>query len=128
MEGQRLVYQFKDMPKNIVIIDDDKADMSSPDDLEKSEAAASYERVRPPSDMLVQAIDRPPLRKPNILRGSNKSNVVQTSAAAGSKAAPGGGPVVTAATSRIVTVSAGPDGIQPQQSHASMISNATGPR
>uniref|UniRef100_A0A8C6SXE3 E74-like factor 2b (ets domain transcription factor) n=1 Tax=Neogobius melanostomus TaxID=47308 RepID=A0A8C6SXE3_9GOBI len=43
VEGQRLVYQFKEMPKNIVIIDDNKADLS--EDLISSEPPAAYERV-----------------------------------------------------------------------------------
>uniref|UniRef100_A0A3Q1EKI6 E74-like factor 2b (ets domain transcription factor) n=1 Tax=Acanthochromis polyacanthus TaxID=80966 RepID=A0A3Q1EKI6_9TELE len=98
VEGQRLVYQFKDMPKNIVIIDDDKADMPAPEDLIGSDAAASYERVPPPSDMLLQAT------------------------------AAGGGAVVTAGVQRIVAVSGANDGSQIQQSHTAIIPSATGPR
>uniref|UniRef100_A0A3P8TAX2 E74-like factor 2b (ets domain transcription factor) n=1 Tax=Amphiprion percula TaxID=161767 RepID=A0A3P8TAX2_AMPPE len=98
VEGQRLVYQFKDMPKNIVIIDDDKADMPTPEDLIGSDAAASCERVPPPSDMLLQASDLSSTKKPNILRG----------------------------VPRIVAVPGANDGSQTQQSHTAIIPSATG--
>lgn len=124
MEGQRLVYQFKEMPKNIVIIDDDKAEIPAPEDLLGSDTAASYERVPPPSDMLLHATELSSSKKPNILRGANKTNVVHTPVATGSKPAAGG--ALTAG--RIVTVSAASDGSQKQQSHAAIIPNATGPR
>uniref|UniRef100_A0A3B5A348 ETS-related transcription factor Elf-2-like n=1 Tax=Stegastes partitus TaxID=144197 RepID=A0A3B5A348_9TELE len=97
VEGQRLVYQFKEMPKNIVIIDDDKAEMPAPEDLIGSDAAASYERVPPPSDMLLQATELSSTKKPNILRGANRANVVQPPAAAGSKPVAGGGATVRVA-------------------------------
>ncbi|XP_060903098.1 ETS-related transcription factor Elf-2-like isoform X1 [Labrus mixtus] len=122
VEGQRLVYQFKEMPKNIVIIDDDKADLPTPDDLITSETTASFERVMPSPDMLMSS------KKPNILRGGNRANVVQASVATVGKTAAGGGAAVAAGVQRIVTVSAASDGGQTQQSQTAIISNASGPR
>lgn len=120
VEGQRLVYQFKEMPKNIVIIDDDKAELPSPDDLMRSESAVSYERVLPSPDMLLQVAKAPPSKKPNILRGGGRPNTAQAPIATGSKTVATG-----AAAPRIVTVA---EGNQNQQSHATLISNVTGPR
>ncbi|XP_044047169.1 ETS-related transcription factor Elf-2b isoform X2 [Siniperca chuatsi] len=125
VEGQRLVYQFKEMPKNIVIIDDDKADMPAPDDLIGSDTVASYERVPLPPDMLLQVTELSSSKKPNILRGGNRANVVHAPLATGSKTVAAGG---AAGIPRIVTVSTAPDGSQTQQSHTAIISNATGPR
>lgn len=116
------------MPKNIVIIDDDKADLSAPDDLISSESAMSYERVLPSPDMLLQATKVAPSKKPNILRGGNRANVVHAPVATSSKTATGGGTAVPAGVPRIVTVSGAADGNQTQQSHTTLISNTTGPR
>lgn len=115
------------MPKNIVIIDDDKADMPAPDGLISSEAVASYERVPPPPDML-QSTELSSSKKPNILRGGNRTNVVHTPLAMGSKTVTGGGAAMAAGIPRIMTVSTAPDGSQTQQSHTAIISTATGPR
>ncbi|XP_054459974.1 ETS-related transcription factor Elf-2-like isoform X1 [Anoplopoma fimbria] len=125
VEGQRLVYQFKDMPKNIVIIDDDKAEMPSPEDLMGSETL-SYERVPPPSDMLLQATELSSSKKPNILRGGNRANVVHATIATGSKTVAGGGAAMMAGIPRIISTSGAYDGSQ--QSHTAIIPTATGPR
>ncbi|XP_068177616.1 ETS-related transcription factor Elf-2b isoform X3 [Antennarius striatus] len=128
VEGQRLVYQFKEMPKNIVIIDDDKADLSVPDDLIGAEDAASFERVLPSPDMLLQTTELSSSKKPNILRSGNRAATAHVNIATGSKTVAGGSAAVAAGVPRIVSVSASPDGIQPQQSHTTIISNTTGPR
>lgn len=116
------------MPKNIVIIDDDKADMAAADDLIGSDTTASYERVAPPADVLLQATELSAPRKPNILRGGNRASVVQAPMATGSKTVAGGGAAVAAGVPRIVTVSAAPDESLSSQSHATIIPSATGPR
>ncbi|KAM9314419.1 ETS-related transcription factor Elf-2b isoform 2-T3 [Pholidichthys leucotaenia] len=130
VEGQRLVYQFKEMPKNIVIIDDDKAEMPAPKDLIGSGVAAvSYERVPPPSDLLLQTPELTSPRKPNILRGTNRTSTIHAPVATGSK--PTAGAVaapVTAGVQRIVTVSAAPEASHTQQSQTAIIPTPTGPR
>lgn len=121
MEGQRLVYQFKEMPKNIVIIDDDKAELPSAEELMGSESDPSLERVLPSPDMLLQAAKAPPSKKPNILRGGSRGSSAPAPVATSSKP----GSVAPAGVPRIVTVA---EGNQSQQSHTALISNAGGPR
>eukprot|EP00066_Takifugu_rubripes_P021436 XP_011610702.1 PREDICTED: ETS-related transcription factor Elf-2-like isoform X1 [Takifugu rubripes] len=119
VEGQRLVYQFKEMPKNIVIIDEEKAELPASDDLRSSQTAASYERVPPSPDMLLQTTERPAAKRPNILRGGSRANMVH---------APGVSSAVTVGVPRIVTVTASPDGSRSPQSQAAVISNTSAPR
>ncbi|XP_052366080.1 ETS-related transcription factor Elf-2-like [Oncorhynchus keta] len=122
VEGQRLVYQFKEMPKNIVVIEDDKADSRS-GDLIGSEKSY-HERVLPSSETILNVAEL--ATTPTILRGGTRT-VVHPPVAKGNKAAvTGGGAAV--GVPRIVTISTAPDGTQTQHSHTAIIPTASGPR
>ncbi|XP_021486727.1 ETS-related transcription factor Elf-2 isoform X4 [Meriones unguiculatus] len=72
VEGQRLVYQFKDMPKNIVVIDDDKSETCS-EDLAAATDEKSLERVSLSAESLLKAA--------TSVRGGKNSSPVNCSRA-----------------------------------------------
>uniref|UniRef100_A0A4W3GAZ2 E74-like factor 2b (ets domain transcription factor) n=1 Tax=Callorhinchus milii TaxID=7868 RepID=A0A4W3GAZ2_CALMI len=68
VEGQRLVYQFKEMPKNLIIIDEEKVDPTSQDPY--------------PSEMLAAAIGSPVATTPISADSISSSILVKTTTAA----------------------------------------------
>ncbi|CAB1327369.1 unnamed protein product [Coregonus sp. 'balchen'] len=122
VEGQRLVYQFKEMPKNIIIIEDDKADSRS-DDLIGSEKSY-HERVPPSSETILNVAEL--AKTPTILRGGTRTIVHAPVAKGNNVVMTGGGAAV--GVPRIVTVSTAPDGTQTQHSHTAIIPTVSGPR
>lgn len=110
------------MPKNIVVIEDDKADSRS-DDLIGSEKSY-HERVLPSSETILNVAEL--ATTPTILRGVTRT-IVHPPVAKGNKAVmTGGGAAVGVPT--IVTISTAPDGTQTQHSHTAIIPTASGPR
>ncbi|KAG5263655.1 hypothetical protein AALO_G00267190 [Alosa alosa] len=104
VEGQRLVYQFNDMPKNIVFIDDDKSDVPAT-------PQTPCERVTPTTPT-----------SPSILRGGRLSAQVKVQSPTAAPA-----PAKPTQMLRIVNVSSGSEAFVTLQG-ACPVTTATAPR
>ncbi|XP_062380398.1 ETS-related transcription factor Elf-2a isoform X2 [Sardina pilchardus] len=107
VEGQRLVYQFNDMPKNIVFIDDDKSDAPAT-------PQTPCERVTPATPTTPTS--------PSILRGGRLAAQVKVQSPTAAPA-----PVKPAQMLRIVNVSSGSEAFVTLQG-ACPVTTATAPR
>lgn len=85
MEGQRLVYQFKEMPKNIVVIEDEKTE-SCMEDLVSAAHDKSLERVSMPTDGILKMTIPSRLEKSPIQQNSPKKPRFVTLASPGIEA------------------------------------------
>ncbi|XP_018098793.1 ETS-related transcription factor Elf-2 isoform X2 [Xenopus laevis] len=71
VEGQRLVYQFKEMPKNIVVIEDDKAESCS-EEMVSPIDDKSLERVSIPTEGIMKMAMPARLEKSPTQQSSNR--------------------------------------------------------
>ncbi|XP_005996681.1 ETS-related transcription factor Elf-2a isoform X2 [Latimeria chalumnae] len=108
VEGQRLVYQFKEMPKNIVVIDDDKAETSSEEALVAT-MDKSLERVMPSTESLLMASD---LSKVRVGKNAVSQNLSRA-----------GKPVA-----RVVNITTSGHSISPQSPTTTTVPVLTAPR
>lgn len=87
VEGQRLVYQFKEMPKNIVVIEDEKTE-SCVEELMSSADDKSLERVSMPTDGILKMTMPSRLEKSPTQQNSPRKPRFVSFTSPGSEASP----------------------------------------